>query len=843
MKKSKDVLSAPLFENSQIAKQIETEVQATQSGVDRYRGQSKDAIKRGDGASVKPAERLCVYWFEPLEAAIADEIDQSKKGMAGRNRGVVGPILSMLDPAKLAVVTMHETLGLCMDESTLFTIHDKKNDESKYESGVKYSTICYSIGRSVMAEINLVIGKKTQAESLKQLMIRLKMNKVRRINWWANKNLDCEKTSRIALTMVGDSLLYLLMCAASCKSYEEQFVPAFFHKRVRVGSKDIGFFGLTDEAWSIIDDGHAIREKLRPRYLPMVITPLAWQEKNDHQDRAEGGYVRIRTPLISKITKSQREYLLRADLNRVFDCLNAVCSVGLRINKRMLAVVEHVWNTGGGVMGIPKRDPEPIPDRPADYKSMDALTRQKWRRSCCAIHRRNIATKSERKQVISTIAIAEQFVDEETIYYPHQMDYRGRCYPISQPLHHQGMDHHVSMMQFSNGLDAPVSEVFVHAANCYGYDKVSYKEREEWGHANMRAMLECAEDPQGTEFWRLADKPFQFLAACFALRYPEDAAHLPISSDGTCNGLQHYAAMLRDDKLARLVNLIPGYKPESIYTIVTENLVKSVNEDIINAVGQVQYAGENNTLKSITIRELAKLSLPFAIRKVVKQPVMTDLYGVTLTGARLQVQGILSQSPTVTKEMRFPLAMYLARKILSSIGDVCASARAAMEWIRGSASLICDENRPVVWHTPLGLPVVQPHRRLGKYKIETIMQKITLAVHDMDLPVNKRQQVDGSAPNLLHSLDSTHMLITAKACRDLGLDFMATHDRFFSHAATKHVIANINRKQFIKVHEVPYLQVLQDQWMKTHPDIKFKPCPQPGSLDISCVLNSPYFFN
>jgi len=55
-------------------------------------------------------------------------------------------------------------------------------------------------------------------------------------------------------------------------------------------------------------------------------------------------------------------------------------------------------------------------------------------------------------------------------------------------------------------------------------------------------------DPEA--WWRQAEDPFQCLAVCFeltrALRSPSPSAYvscLPVHQDGSCNGLQHYAAL------------------------------------------------------------------------------------------------------------------------------------------------------------------------------------------------------------------------------------------------------------------------------------------------------------
>lgn len=45
-------------------------------------------------------------------------------------------------------------------------------------------------------------------------------------------------------------------------------------------------------------------------------------------------------------------------------------------------------------------------------------------------------------------------------------------------------------------------------------------------------------------------------------------SHLPVYQDGSCNGLQHYAALGRDEEGGREVNLVPAEKPSDVYSSV-----------------------------------------------------------------------------------------------------------------------------------------------------------------------------------------------------------------------------------------------------------------------------------
>lgn len=53
-------------------------------------------------------------------------------------------------------------------------------------------------------------------------------------------------------------------------------------------------------------------------------------------------------------------------------------------------------------------------------------------------------------------------------------------------------------------------------------------------------------------------------------------SRLPIHQDGSCNGLQHYAALGRDEDGAKEVNLLFAEKPADIYSSVAQRFSESL---------------------------------------------------------------------------------------------------------------------------------------------------------------------------------------------------------------------------------------------------------------------------
>jgi DNA-directed RNA polymerase len=128
----------------------------------------------------------------------------------------------------------------------------------------------------------------------------------------------------------------------------------------------------------------------------------------------------------------------------------------------------------------------------------------------------------------------------------------------------------------------------IHLANLYGKDKLSLDEREVWTSENLTQVLEAANNPLKGErdaWWTRAEDPWQCLAVCFEIRdalasgNPETfVSRLPVHQDGSCNGLQHYAALGRDDWGGRAVNLFPADRPQDIYSGVLHHVIAKVEQ-------------------------------------------------------------------------------------------------------------------------------------------------------------------------------------------------------------------------------------------------------------------------
>lgn len=325
-------------------------------------------------------------------------------------------------------------------------------------------------------------------------------------------------------------------------------------------------------------------------------------------------------------------------------------------------------------------------------------------------------------------------------------------------------------------------------------------ERLRYADEIMDDILDSADHPlTGRRWWAKSDEPWQTLSACIEIanvtRCPTGAetymSSFPIHQDGSCNGLQHYAALGRDTAGAISVNLAPCEQPQDVYS------------DVAALVEEARRKDAANGLPVATILD------GFIKRVVIKQTVMTTVYGVTRFGARLQIARQLKDNDAFPKEWVWPASSYLTGKTFESLREMFTSTREIQDWFTHCARLIAAiGGHNVEWVTPLGLPVVQPYNRYDRKMLPKGNRASENISIDLFLKPNVMKQKNAFPPNFIHSLDSSHMMLTSLHCDKIGLTFMSVHDCYWTHACTVPAMNRICREQFVALHSEPILEDL-----------------------------------
>ena len=76
-------------------------------------------------------------------------------------------------------------------------------------------------------------------------------------------------------------------------------------------------------------------------------------------------------------------------------------------------------------------------------------------------------------------------------------------------------------------------------------------------------------------------------------------------------------------------------------------------------------------------------------------------------------------------------------------------------------------------------------------------------------------------PNFIHSLDATHMLLSAVECAKQGLTFAAVHDSFWTHPNNVDNLNRILRDAFIKLHSENIMQKLKEEFETRYKGYKY----------------------
>ncbi|KAM4124329.1 hypothetical protein ACB094_01G222500 [Castanea mollissima] len=720
-------------------RQVRIETEAWEQAAKEYKELLMDMCEQKLAPNLPYMKSLFLGWFEPLRDAIDKEQDLCRKG---KNKAAYAPYINQLPPDMMSVITMHKLMGLLMTggehgsarvvpaacavgdaveqevriHKFLEKTKKKKGDKDKENDG---------------GDSNAVV--KDQEKLRKKVTTLIKKQKLLAVRQIVKGKDDSKPWGQDAKAKVGSRLIELLMQTAYIQPPANQLAdgppdirPAFLHSFKTVmkeGKKISRRFGIIECDPLVIKGLERTARHMVIPYMPMLVPPVRWTGYD------KGGHLFLPSKVMRiHGARQQREAVKRAprkQLEPVFEALDTLGNTKWRINKKVLSVVDRIWASGGRLADLVDRNDIPLPDQP---DTEDEAQLKKWRWKVKSVKKENRERHSQRCDIELKLAVARKMKDEEGFFYPHNLDFRGRAYPMHPYLNHLGSDLCRGVLEFAEGRPLGKSGLRwlkIHFANLYagGVDKLSHEGRLAFTENHLDDIFDSADRPlEGKRWWLNAEDPFQCLAVCMnltdALRSssPETfISHIPIHQDGSCNGLQHYAALGRDKLGAAAVNLVAGEKPADVYSGIAARVLEIMRED----------AQKDPTIFPDALH--ARTLINQVDRKLVKQTVMTSVYGVTYIGARDQIKRRLKERSVIADDVElFGASCYAAKITLTALGQMFEAARSIMSWLGECAKIIASENQPVRWTTPLGLPVVQPYRKLGRHLIKTSLQVLTL---------------------------------------------------------------------------------------------------------------------
>ncbi|ABN67255.2 mitohcondrial RNA polymerase, partial [Scheffersomyces stipitis CBS 6054] len=582
-------------------------------------------------------------------------------------------------------------------------------------------------------------------------------------------------------------------------------------------------------------------------YFPMLYPPKPWVSPTN------GGYLLDLKPIItSSDIKTSMKYIDRANssgqLNSTYEALNYLGSNAWAINSEVLQVFNEVMKLDEGFLKIPPTLKVLKTEEQEDYN--------------------DLKTKRILFNLVHVVANSYD-VNGDMLFLPHNVDFRGRAYPMASLLTHYQEDAVRGIMMFwhsqplgSTGLNWLKYQL----AGVFGKDKLSFENRIQFVDENLESIRESAENPLSkNSWWKEADKPWQTLALCIELnraynyveqgnKIEEFRSRMPVHQDGSCNGLQHYAALGADTAGGEAVNIVPNKENLSqrgdVYSSVLQIVIEKVQKDL---------TGEGNSDSSNSNFELSSIAMQILNRKLIKQTVMTTVYGVTTYGGAsqiyLRIKDLIQEHEIKLhndekidlefleklRRYRRPLSLYLSKYVLNSISELFSGARIIQDWLvdncfrainsfdletvdfirhKSTTNNIPSFSshtsfKPMMWTSLSGFPIVQLYKHSKSDVIPTSLQSISINKPQEIAPINKKKQMNAIAPNFIHSIDSIHMLMTCVAAKKANIPFVSVHDSFWTYPNHVDELSVLLREEFVRLHSSNIAENLREDLLYT----------------------------
>lgn len=846
--------------------QRDLEEESLESGSRKY----LKGIERTGISSTKGGVEQTKRSLEVLAQAIESWKDDCHKGKAGRLHSAYA-FIAHVDPEQLAYLAIRHGLDAAYRE-------------------LLFASAAIDLGTSVQDHVSMLWLEEHDSKAHKWLVERLKSStserhRIRSMRFIVRKErrkavneasaaaLDWTEEAKVhvggKLLELFEETLQVIQKKTITEGYSDKVVRIMFHEEAKVADWIAG----------------ANLEDFPPVHMPMVVAPRSWvvveKEREDGTKRygIEGGYrtpaMWSRAPLMKRARDVAMHLYMGHGAEDVIGRVNKIQATAWQVNPRVLEVMlearkmpalDHMFESEE--VEVPKRptwlDEEGLPKDKKLWPEARQVEFKEWKAKASNAHETNNRAKGSKVESKAILALANKFGGFPRIWFPHQLDFRGRIYPFAAFLQPQGGDQAKGLLRFATGKPLRDDRGFmwlqIHVANTFGKDKESYTDRVMWTEMNRELILSTADQPLDDLRWTESDSPWCFLAACSELAAAwrsanpyEFVSHLPIAQDGTCSGIQHFAGMLRDPVSGAHVNLVPGLdKPGDIYSRVAE-----AAQALSNSYLDGSTSGKDDDTEEDKAHRLAMAYawVGKVNRKVAKPPTMTRCYGSTVIGVQKQIQKTIRKDLKTEQRPQADAkdaSMYMAGVVREAMDGVVRAAKVGMDFLRDCSKVMCKAEKPISWTTPSGFYVIQAYKKVTSKVIKLSYRgqelKVSIAIRE-EKELNDNEQRAGLAPNFVHSLDSSHLMAVVGRGTELGIDSWACiHDSIGVHACDTDTLHQVIRETFVEQYRPDVLAKFREelvvQLAATHPKLvaELPAVPAKGTLDIEEVIHADYFF-
>jgi DNA-directed RNA polymerase len=400
-------------------------------------------------------------------------------------------------------------------------------------------------------------------------------------------------------------------------------------------------------------------------------------------------------------------------------------------------------------------------------------------------------------------------------FFPVTLDARGRMYYRGGLMTPQGNDYCKALFQFAKGRqlgDRGEEALVIHLANTLGWDKKSLSDRKMYIYNQHAALMHIKDHVDVREVFPDAS-PFQATVAIMEYQRMVNSPNrkafvstLVCHQDGTCNGLQHMAAITKNRQTAVTVNCVASTEfdnPADVYGIIAEYAFEQTDGEVQELIGRFG-------------------------RDMAKNPVMITGYGagrstiITNTAAYLKAKGANSA-----------LAEAIGDAYIAAITANAGAVKALTEALKARVGQAMNKGMErFTWTTADSFVASTEYRDEEVNRIRAGV--FNAAVPNMNpTPLDDVKTVGAMSPNFVHSIDATHCRMVINACDH---ELVTVHDSIGSHAATYFDTAAAIRTTFVEVHQYDALANLCEGMGVRTPQFR-------GDYDVHEALNSSYIFS
>ena len=409
MLKSSKYITLPF---SSLKEQLELEKDMRNRGINRFQKRLQDHKKRGEESFTNYGKTLLSNSIRPLSEAIKSFVEEDdKKGV----QPIAKRLLSLIEPDIASLITAKSIINS-------ITI------------ARKLTSAAINVASKIEDEVALRTFEESRPEHYGIVKADLDkrsfgyMYKRRKLRESAQKNeLEWVLWTRSEKVHVGYKLIELMVLSTGLCEIKSQL------KRKRQEKVLLP----TEKTLEWINNRNDFLEVLAPEYFPTIVPPRMWEEGKV----TGGGYYSRHIKPLNLVKYRKRENLQQikdVKMPIIYKGINAMQSTPYKINHFVFNVLKKAWDKNISIGGLPKAELEDLPNKPHDIDT-NKEARREYRQKAVLVHTENARQKSKRLLFAKVLWIADMFRDR-IFYHAHTLDFRSRCYHVTNYLNGQGFD-------------------------------------------------------------------------------------------------------------------------------------------------------------------------------------------------------------------------------------------------------------------------------------------------------------------------------------------------------------------------------------------------------------------